>query len=146
MLMNNKLLTIILTLCLALPSLGLYAQNKYEPVVGNDKNGNNIYAEAPDRMPEFKGGVDGLGIYLSQNTVYPKKALKVHAEGKAVVEFIINEKGKVVNPTIKTSAGHEALDAEAIRVIRKMPRWKPGTKDGKPVKVKYYIPVNFALH
>ena len=140
--MSTKLLNFILIVCLSLPFIGSTAQN-YKQVVGDDVD--VVTVDLLDKLPEFKGGNNGLIVYLSENIRYPEIAQKEHAEGRAIVEFVIDEKGKVVSPTVKQSAGYDALDAEAVRVIRKMPHWKPGIKDGKPVRVKYTIPINFAL-
>lgn len=100
--------------------------------------------EAPDEFPEFPGGEKGLMEFLRDNLQYPSLAVKLKAEGRVLVSCVITEKGDVSK--VRLEKGVEPnLDKEAIRVVKKMPRWKPGKKAGKPVSVKYCIPVSFRL-
>lgn len=97
-----------------------------------------------DKMPEFPGGMTGLMQYLSKNIRYPAEAQTKGIQGRVTVAVIINTEGKAVNASIVRSVD-PSLDAEALRVVRTMPDWVPGTKDGKPVNVKYTFPVTFRL-
>lgn len=97
-----------------------------------------------DKMPEFPGGMTGLMQYLSKNIRYPAKAQTKGIQGRVTVAVIINTEGKAVNASIVRSVD-PSLDAEALRVASTMPDWVPGTKDGKPVNVKYTFPVTFRL-
>lgn len=97
-----------------------------------------------DKMPEFPGGMTGLMQYLSKNIRYPAEAQTKGIQGRVTVAVIINTEGKAVNASIVRSVD-PILDAEALRVVRTMPDWVPGTKDGKPVNVKYTFPVTFRL-
>lgn len=97
-----------------------------------------------DKMPEFPGGMTGLMQYLSKNIRYPAEAQTKGIQGRVTVAVIINTEGKAVNASIVRSVD-PILDAEALRVASNMTGWTPGTKDGKPVNVKYTFPVTFRL-
>jgi len=98
-----------------------------------------------ESLPEFIGGQEELFRYLSEHVHYPKSAADNRIEGRVVCQFIVSEDGTINNITILQSSGDLSLDREAKRVIKEMPRWKPGQLDGKPIRVKYHIPVNFKL-
>ena len=100
--------------------------------------------EVADKMPEFPGGMTGLMQHLSKNSRYPAEAHTNNIQGRVVVSVIINTEGKVTNAQIVQGVA-PSLDAEALRVTGTMPDWIPGTKDGKPVNVKYTFPVVFRL-
>lgn len=112
-------------------------RNPDAPVTGE------VY-ETVDKMPEFPGGMTGLMQHLSKNIRYPAEAHTNNIQGRVVVSVIINTEGKVTNAKIVQSVA-PSLDAEALRVTGTMPDWIPGTKDGKPVNVKYTFPVVFRL-
>lgn len=94
--------------------------------------------------PKFPGGENMLMVWVGKNLVYPEGAMKRGEKGRVTVSFIIDEKGKVTEEKIERGVSAD-LDAEALRVISIMPDWKPGTKDGKPVRVRYILPVTFKL-
>lgn len=100
--------------------------------------------EVADKMPEFPGGMAGLMQYLSKNVKYPTEAHTKGIQGRVIVSVIINTEGKVTNAQIVQGVA-PSLDAEALRVTGIMPNWKPGSKDGKPVNVKYTFPIMFRL-
>lgn len=100
--------------------------------------------EVADKMPEFPGGMTGLMQHLSKNIRYPAEAHTNNIQGRVVVSVIINTDGKATNAQIVQGVA-PSLDAEALRVATTMPDWTPGTKDGKPVNVKYTFPVVFRL-
>lgn len=112
-------------------------RNPDAPVTGE------VY-EVADKMPEFPGGMTGLMQHLSKNIRYPAEAHTNNIQGRVVVSVIINTDGKATNAQIVQSVA-PSLDAEALRVTGTMPDWIPGTKDGKPVNVKYTFPVVFRL-
>lgn len=112
-------------------------RNPDAPVTGE------VY-EVSDKMPEFPGGMTGLMQHLSKNIRYPAEAHTNNIQGRVVVSVIINTEGKVTNAKIVQGVA-PSLDAEALRVTGTMPDWIPGTKDGKPVNVKYTFPVVFRL-
>jgi TonB family protein len=100
--------------------------------------------ESCEKMPEFPGGMSALINYMAENVRYPKEAFEANVQGRVLVSFIINETGEVSDASIMKGV-EEHLDKEALRVISTMPDWTPGLQDGKPVKVKYSIPVSFQL-
>ena len=112
-------------------------RNPDAPVTGE------VY-ETVDKMPEFPGGMTGLMQHLSKNIRYPAEAHTNNIQGRVVVSVIINTDGKATNAQIVQGVA-PSLDAEALRVTGTMPDWIPGTKDGKPVNVKYTFPVVFRL-
>jgi len=98
-----------------------------------------------ENMPEFPGGDMALRKYIAQNVVYPEIAKENGLSGKVFVQFVINQKGEVEN--VKIARGVDpTLDKEAIRVVQNLPKWKPGSQRGKPVKVSYTVPINFQLN
>ena len=96
-------------------------------------------------MPEFPGGLEELFYFLSQEVKYPEVCQKAGVEGRVICQFVVNKDGKITDVEVVRSGGHYALDKEAVRVMKAMPKWKPGTMRGKPVRVKYTVPVNFKL-
>lgn len=95
-------------------------------------------------MPEFPGGMVELMNYISSNVRYPADALAAGIEGRVTTMFIIERDGTLSNVQILRSL-EPSLDAEALRVIRSMPTWKPGYQNDKPVRTRYTVPVNFRI-
>ena len=104
----------------------------------------NLVLDVCEQMPEFAGGVSGMMNYLLENIRYPQEAFEAGAQGRVLVKFIVNQTGEVSDASILQGV-EEHLDKEALRVISTMPAWKPGMQDGKPVKVRFTIPVTFLL-
>ena len=98
-----------------------------------------------ESMPEFPGGQQALFKYLSENVKYPVIAQENGIQGRVICQFVVNKDGSIVDVEVVRSGGDPSLDKEAGRVIKSMPKWKPGKKRGKPVRVKYTVPVNFKL-
>lgn len=94
-------------------------------------------------QPQFKGGMDAMYAYMTDNIRYPKKALKKDIVGKVLVSFIVGTDGKIVEAQV-TRPVDPLLDAEALRVVREMPSWEPGKTDDIPVKCRYNLPVVFS--
>ncbi|MBR4480788.1 MAG: TonB family protein [Prevotella sp.] len=97
-----------------------------------------------EEMPEFPGGPKALMDYLMENVKYPKTAFDADIQGRVIAQFVVDKEGTVRDAHVVKSVD-PALDAEALRVINNMPKWKPGRQNGKVVNVKYTIPVNFQL-
>lgn len=114
-----------------------------------DTSEDGVYDEdyvfiAVQNMPYFPGGYEALLNWLSKNIRYPEIAKENYITGKVFVSFVINIDGSVCD--IKIVRGvDESLDLEAIRVCSKMPKWKPGNQRGKPVRVRFSIPINFQI-
>ena len=98
----------------------------------------------PETMPYFPGGQELLLKYLAANIKYPASAVKAKKQGRVIVTFIVQKDGSITHAKIARSINPE-LDAEALRVVKGMPKWTPGTQLGKPVSVKYVLPVKFSL-
>lgn len=97
-----------------------------------------------EKMPEFPGGAKALNEYLNSNLVYPAPAKEAGAQGTVLVEFVVEKDGSVSNATVKVGQ-FPALDEEALRVVRSLPKWTPGESNGRRVRVYYNIPINFSL-
>lgn len=94
-----------------------------------------------EKMPSFKGNVNA---WLAQNLVYPDSAAKNGVQGKVVVRFVIEKDGSVSNAQVIRSVD-PYLDQAALEAVRSMPKWNPGTTDGKPARVWFTLPVTFKL-
>ena len=97
-----------------------------------------------EEMPEFPGGPKALMDYLMTNVKYPKTAFDADIQGRVIAQFVVDKEGTVRDAHVVKSVD-PALDAEALRVINNMPKWRPGRQNGKVVNVKYTIPVSFSL-
>ena len=127
----------------------------YKPVKGETvapqadlKPGKDGVWDIAETMPEYPGGIDGLRTYIQENLTVPEKYKNVEtkAEYRVFVQFVVAEDGSITNVELKKSEpSKKDLNEEAIRVVKAMPKWKPGTVDGKPVKVRYLLPVTYRL-
>ena len=97
-----------------------------------------------EEMPEFPGGPKALMDYLMENVKYPKTAFDANIQGRVIAQFVVDKEGTVRDAHVVKSVD-PILDAEALRVINNMPKWRPGRQNGKVVNVKYTIPVSFSL-
>jgi len=98
-----------------------------------------------EQMPEFPGGPEALMQFLTENVCYPEAALKAGVQGRVLVTFIVDTEGRVNNAKVVKKVSDD-LDAEAIRIVGSMPRWKPGKQNGKVVRVRYTMPISFRLN
>jgi TonB family protein len=101
-------------------------------------------AVVPDKMPSFPGGIRALMQYLTENIRYPEEAKKMHLQGRVFLQFIVEADGSITHIRVIRGVS-PSLDAEAVRVIRNMPKWKPGTQRGKPVRVRFNLPIKFTM-
>ena len=97
-----------------------------------------------EQMPEYPGGTAKMLTFISENIKYPQSAMEKGIEGKCYIQFVIDVDGSITNVELMRGFDEEC-DAEALRVVNLMPKWKPGKKDGKPVRVHYMIPIAFKL-
>jgi periplasmic protein TonB len=95
-----------------------------------------------DKFPEFPGGPDGVRRYIELTVKYPAMAIKKKINGVVIVSFHVNKSGGVDNIIVERGV-NPLLDQEAMKAVSNMPRWKPGMRHGKPVIVKFVIPVRF---
>jgi protein TonB len=118
------------------------------------QNIENVVVEEPEKeeeifqvvenMPEFPGGMAELMKYLQKNIKYPTISQENGVQGRVIVQFVVNRDGSIVDPVVLRSVD-PYLDKEALRVVSTMPKWKPGEQRGKPVRVKFTLPVQFRL-
>ena len=116
----------------------------YEGIVEADDD----YDEPPmmglltEEMPEFPGGMDSLQAFLAREIQYPQVAKDNGISGTVLVEFVVEEDGRVTNAVVKVPLFPEC-DKEAWRAVMSMPKWKPGKNMGKPVRCYYQVPIQF---
>lgn len=153
---------------------GVIVVTTKKTVSTQDEKGNGAF-DTVDEMPQFNGGSSAMMQYLAQNVKYPAVAKDNSVQGRVVVSFIVKADGSVANAQVvyngtkftpvkpaegehkdvkvkssvtpeEEAEGKEALAQEALRVVSSMPAWTPGKKDGKPVNVKYNIPISFRMN
>ena len=124
------------------------AESLLQRAAGNAQSGKDTLIEqgevfmVVEDMPKFPAG--NIQQYVADNLRYPAAARENGIEGKVYVRFVIDTTGKAIAPEIIRGVSPE-LDAEALRLIREMPAWKPGMQRGKPVRVSFTLPINFRL-
>lgn len=96
-------------------------------------------------MPEYPEGTAALLRSFRETRIYPEDAMNEGIQGRVLVQFIVEEDGSITSPKIVKSL-YPSLDAEALRFVSTMPKWKPGKLNGKPCRVKYTIPLSFRLN
>lgn len=106
--------------------------------------GRNEVYQIVEKMPEFPGGEKALLNYISENIVYPQSAKDKNISGRVFINFVIEKDGSVTDVEVLRGIDKEC-DEEALRVVKAMPKWKPGMDDGKPVRVSYALPITFKL-
>ncbi|GHT80027.1 hypothetical protein AGMMS50262_24110 [Bacteroidia bacterium] len=104
----------------------------------------NIFGGHPQHFPQFPGGDEVLLTFIKDNIKYPSECKEQGIQGRVIVQFIINEMGKISCPRIYRSL-HPAADEEALRVVKIMPDWKPASNNGIPCKMCYTLPIIFKL-
>lgn len=121
-------------------------QEKVPPIppVAIDTDNNPLNFRVVERLPEFPGGMTEFMKWLTKNLKYPESARRQNMQGMVVVSFIVNTDGstseiRVVRPR------HPDLDREAVRVVRMMPKWKPGEDHGKVCRTMISIPIVFKI-
>ncbi|MBM6962499.1 M56 family metallopeptidase [Phocaeicola plebeius] len=97
-----------------------------------------------EQMPEYPGGMKEMLKFLQENVKYPENAMKNNVQGRVIVQFVIEKDGTPTEFKVLRSVDPD-LDAEALRVMKAMPKWKPGMQKGQVVRVKFTVPVSFKL-
>lgn len=113
------------------------------PVQVLEKSNDSVY-QVVDQMPEFPGGMEAMMKFVADNVKYPEEAKDKNIKGRVFVGFVVEKDGSVINAKVLRGIGG-GCDEEALRVVKAMPKWKPGIKDGKPVRVSYQMPFMFKL-
>ena len=130
------------------------------PSLPEDSNTSGVKTEGPDSYeeggiedkvfvvvedePEFPGGMEALYKFLQDNVQYPRLVLENGIEGRVYVTFVVETDGSITNPRLLRDIGG-GCGQEALRVVKMMPKWKPGKQQGKVVRVQFNLPVNFVL-
>jgi periplasmic protein TonB len=157
---QHRLKISITALLLFFISIAIYAQTPSQQ---------SIYdvPTKPDVMPEYPGGINAMVKFISQNLKYPEKARNAKLDGVVYVSFTVDSLGTITKTNVKKTKytihkidektkketlasvdnpKDKSLEVEAIRVIKAMPRWKPGMSLGRPINVEYTLPVKFDLN
>ncbi len=111
------------------------------------KTDEKIY-DTPETMPEYVGGMEAMIKYMQENITMPEKYkdMDTKATYRVMVKFVVEADGSVTEvETVKPEPSKQDLNDEAVRVVKGMPKWKPGTMDGKPVRVRYMLPVTYKI-
>lgn len=104
--------------------------------------GQDVIQDTAEEYPSFPGGDQKMGLWIEKEVKYPSKSLKRGEEGTVYVQFVIWKDGSLGE--IKVIRGvSKLLDAEAVRLVKKMPRWEPAKQAGKPVNCRYTLPIRF---
>jgi len=105
---------------------------------------NDMVFDVVEVMPQYPGGQIAMLKYLMENIKYPEQAMKEGIQGRVTVRFIVEKDGSIsdVRPILSV---HPLLNKEAVRVVESMPKWTPGKQNGKPVRVRFNVPVMFKL-
>lgn len=128
---------IILIVTLLLTSLQMFSQEQPDP--------NQAFIMV-EEMPEFPGGNVALMDFIAKELKYPEEARLKNLSGKVFVYFVIERDGSVSNIEVKRGVPNAPmLDQEAVRVVKTIPKWKPGKQNGKEVRVAFTLPINFSL-
>lgn len=130
-----------LFLMCAMALICLVTANAQKTVVSQSNQ--NVYDEV-EQMPEFPGGMEAMINFIQTNIKYPKDAIKQEVSGRVMVMFVVETDGSLSNVRVARKV-FPSLDAEAVRVIKTMPKWKPGKEKGKVVRVNYTMPVVFSI-
>ena len=120
------------------------ANNVSAAVILNSPKTDDTPFDVVEQMPEFPGGQEAMMKYLSESVKYPKEASKDGVQGRVVVQFVVEKDGSISEVEVVKKV-NEHLDAEAVRVVNAMPKWKPGKQKGENVRVKYTLPISFRL-
>ena len=103
-----------------------------------------MFGQILDNTPMFCGGCQKLLEFIETNLVYPQEAIDAGIEGKVYIDFYIEKDGAISDAQVLRGIGY-GCDEEAMRVVKTMPKWKPGMQRGKAVRVSYLLPIDFKL-
>ena len=115
-----------------------------EIVLKKNELDSNIQEGYVEEMPTFPGGEDAFYYYVGKQIQYPEIAKRNGVEGRVYIQFVVRTDGKITDVTVAKGIG-AGCDEEAVRVVRSMPKWKPGTQNGHPVNIRISIPIDYKL-
>ena len=110
----------------------------------NKKTANDKVLEKAEVMPEYPGGDQAMMDFVAKNVQYPQEARDKEISGRVLVSFVIEKDGSIADVKVVKGIGG-GCDEEAVRVVKAMPKWKPGKDKGKPLRVSYMMPFTFKL-
>jgi len=122
--------------------LSLMTANAQKTVVSQSNQ--NVYDHV-EVMPEFVGGMTAMIKYLQTNLKYPEDAIRQKLGGRVMVQFVVETDGTISNVRVAKTV-FPSLDAEAVRVVKAMPKWKPGIENGRTVRVNFTLPIVFNIN
>lgn len=112
--------------------------------IQTDTTNKGMVFDMPEQMPQYPGGGDAMEQFINNNIKYPAEAKAQKIQGKVYIQFIVEKDGSISEVSVRRGA-HKLLDSEAMRVVKLMPKWKPGSMRGKTVRVRYTLPITFSL-
>jgi tonB family C-terminal domain len=136
----------LVLLVIVFAPVGANAQNKKvkKAQTHKDTTADDKVYKVCEQMPTYEGGDAALMKYIGENLKYPEEAKERGLQGRVVVGFIIEKDGSLTNFKV-LRAVDRALDAEALRVVKGMPKWIPGRQNGQCVRVRYLLPIYICL-
>lgn len=111
----------------------------------NEEQSEDVIYTVCEDMPEFPGGTKAMYKFIEDNLQYPQDAGEINVQGHCLVQFIVEKDGTLSDIEVVRSAGHQSFDQEAVRVVKMMPKWKPGSQKEKIVRCKYIISFKWRL-
>ena len=125
---------------------GRRAAKRYRTNMGLKDRADKIFnGDDVDQKPSFPGGNKALNKFIASNLRYPDMARMLDKQGTIIVKFVVNETGVLTDIKLAKDSYSLSLGKESLRVVKAMPKWYPGLKNGKAVKVKWSIPITFRL-
>lgn len=106
---------------------------------------NNIYVDGVEKFPEFPGGMAAWTKFIQKNLRYPYMAQDAGIQGKVFLNFVVEKDGSITDVTVSRGIGY-GCDDEAVRVIKKSPRWIAGRQNNQTVRVRYSMPISYMLN
>ena len=140
--MKNVVLKLFLVAVISVLATSHAFSQSNQPI---DEAQKSKIGQVVEKMPSFPGGEDALLAYIKENLKYPFIASENGVQGRVIIFFTVEIDGSLSNIEVGKSVD-PAIDREAIRLVKAMPKWIPGTQDGKPVPVKYQLPIIFRLN
>jgi len=119
-------------------------ENVLQPAADTAKSEDNRIFTAVEQAPEFPGGIKAFGEFLARNIRYPSAMRQKSIQGRVIVGFVVERDGSLTDIKVIRGIGYGA-DDEAVRVINLSPKWQRGTQNGRPVRVRYVVPISFTL-
>ena len=141
---NEKLNGLWWRLLMVMSVLAILLMVNTNAMAQNKKKANDKVLEKAEVMPEYPGGEQAMMDFVAKNVQYPKEAMEKGISGRVMVGFIVEKDGSISETEVVKGIGG-GCDEEAVRVVKAMPKWKPGKEKGKPVRVSYMMPIFFKL-